>query len=147
MVWQEIPFYWPIFWENPATLENAGNQLSEMITRDKNRAAVIGWSMANETALGNARLSFLKKLIEHARSLDPSRLISAAMERHYIDIDEKTQMIDDPLGEYLDVLGCNEYVGWFDGLPEKGDEMEWKTKYRKPWIISEFAPHTPYGTH
>src|SRR2546422_4823891 len=148
MVWSEIPVYWTILWENPATLDNARNQLSEMITRDKNRAAVIVWSMANETPLSNARLSFLRKLIEHARSLDHSRLISAAMERHYVDhIPETTQMIDDPLGEYLDVLGCNEYVGWYDGLPEKADRMEWKTKYQKPLIMSEFGAEAPYGNH
>ena len=148
MVWSEIPVYWTILWENPATLDNARNQLSEMITRDKNRAAVIVWSMANETPLSNARLSFLKNLIEHARSLDHSRLISAAMERHYVDhIAETTQMIDDPLGEYLDVLGCNEYVGWYDGLPEKADRMEWKTKYQKPLIMSEFGAEAPYGNH
>ncbi len=145
MVWSEIPVYWTILWENSATLENARNQLSEMITRDKNRAAVIVWSMANETPLGDARLSFLRKLIEHARSLDPSRLISAAMERHYVD--EKTQMIDDPLGAYLDVLGCNEYVGWYDGLPEKADRLEWKMKYQKPLIMSEFGAEAPYGNH
>src|SRR5260370_39507940 len=85
MVWSEIPVYWTILWENPATLENARNQLSEMIARDKNRAAIIVWSMANETPLGDARLSFLKKLIEHARSVDPTRMISAAMERHLVD--------------------------------------------------------------
>src|SRR5260370_30581537 len=101
--------------------------------------------MANETPLGDARLSFLKKLIEHARSLDNTRLISAAMERHYVD--EKTQMIDDPLGEYLDVLGCNEYVGWYDGLPEKTDRMDWQTKYQKPLIMSEFAAEGPYADH
>ncbi len=145
MVWSEIPVYWTILWENPATLENARNQLREMITRDKNRAAVIVWSMANETPLGDARLSFLRKLIEHARSLDSSRLISAAMERHYAD--EQTQMIDDPLGEYLDVLGCNEYVGWYDGLPEKADRLEWKMKYQKPLIMSEFGGEAPYGNH
>jgi beta-glucuronidase len=145
MVWSEIPVYWTILWEDPGTLENARNQLSEMITRDKNRAAVIVWSMANETPLGDARLSFLRKLIEQARSLDTSRLISAAMERHYVD--EKTQMIDDPLGEYLDVLGCNEYVGWYDGLPEKADRLEWKTKYQKPLIMSEFGAEAPFGNH
>ncbi len=145
MIWSEIPVYWTILWESPATLENARNQLSEMITRDKNRAAVIVWSMANETPVGDARLLFLKKLIEHARSLDPGRLISAAMERHYTD--EKTQMIDDPLGEYLDVLGCNEYVGWYDGLPEKTDRLEWKMKYQKPLIMSEFGAEAPYGNH
>ncbi len=145
MVWSEIPVYWTILWENSATLDNARNQLSEMITRDKNRAAVIVWSMANETPLGDARLSFLRKLIEHARSLDGTRLISAAMERHYVN--EKTQMIDDPLGEYLDVLGCNEYVGWYDGLPEKADRLEWKMKYQKPLIMSEFGAEAPYGNH
>ena len=145
MVWSEIPVYWTILWENPATLENARNQLSEMIARDKNRAAVIVWSMANETPVGDARLSFLRRLTERARSLDPTRMISAAMERHYVN--EQTQMIDDPLGEYLDVLGCNEYVGWYDGLPEKADRLEWKMKYQKPLIMSEFGAEAPYGNH
>jgi beta-glucuronidase len=145
MVWSEIPVYWTILWENPATLENARNQLSEMIARDKNRAAVVIWSVANETPLSDARLSFLKNLISHARSLDSTRLISAAMERHYIDA--TTQMIDDPLGEYLDVLGCNEYVGWYDGLPDKADRLEWKSKYQKPLIMSEFGADARYGHH
>jgi beta-glucuronidase len=145
LVWSEIPVYWTILWENPATLENARNQLSEMIARDKNRAAVVIWSVANETPLSDARLSFLKNLITHARSLDSTRLISAAMERHYID--ETTQMIDDPLGEYLDVLGCNEYVGWYDGLPDKADRLTWKSKYQKPVIMSEFGADARYGHH
>ena len=145
MVWSEIPVYWTILWENPATLENARNQLGEMIARDKNRAAVVIWSVANETPLSDARLSFLKNLISHARSLDSTRLISAAMERHYIDA--TTQMIDDPLGEYLDVLGCNEYVGWYDGLPEKADRLVWKSKYQKPLIMSEFGADARYGHH
>lgn len=145
MVWSEIPVYWTIEWENPATLENARNQLSEVIARDKNRAAVVIWSVANETPLSDARLSFLRNLISHARSLDPTRLLSAAMERHYLD--DKTQMIDDPLGEFLDVLGCNEYVGWYDGLPEKADGLEWKSKYQKPLVMSEFGGDALFGHH
>jgi beta-glucuronidase len=145
MVWSEIPVYWTIQWENPTTLENAQNQLSEMIARDKNRAAVIIWSMANETPVGDARQAFLKKLIERARSLDSTRLISAAMERHYAD--DKTQLIDDPLGEFVDVFGCNEYVGWYDGLPEKADGLTWKIKYQKPLIMTEFGGEAPYGNH
>ena len=145
MVWSEIPVYWTIQWENPATLENARNQLTEMIARDKNRAAVVIWSVANETPLSDARLSFLKNLISHARSLDSTRLLSAAMERHYLNA--TTQMIDDPLGEYLDVLGCNEYVGWYDGLPDKADRLEWKSKYQKPLVMSEFGADALYGHH
>jgi beta-glucuronidase len=145
MVWSEIPVYWTILWENPATLENAKTQLSEMIARDKNRAAVLIWSMANETPINSARVTFLRALVKQARSLDSTRLISAAMERHYID--DNTLMIDDPLGEDLDVLGCNEYVGWYDGLPEKADRIEWKTKYQKPLIMSEFGGDAPFGRH
>jgi beta-glucuronidase len=145
MVWSEIPVYWTIQWENPVTLENARNQLSEVIARDKNRAAVVIWSVANETPLSDARLSFLRNLISHARRLDPTRLLSAAMERHYLD--DKTQLIDDPLGEFLDVLGCNEYVGWYDGLPEKADGLEWKSKYQKPLVMSEFGGDASFGHH
>ena len=145
MVWSEIPVYWTILWDNPATLENARNQLSEVIARDKNRAAVVIWSMANETPLGEARLSFLRNLVGFARSLDSTRLISAAMERHYVGA--TTQVIDDPLGEFLDVLGCNEYVGWYDGLPDKADRLEWRTKYEKPLIMSEFGGDALFGKH
>ena len=145
MVWSEIPVYWTILWENPATLENARNQLREMIERDRNRAAVVIWSVANETPLSDARLSFLKNLVSYARTLDPDRLISAALERHYLN--PTTQMIDDPLGEYLDVLGCNEYVGWYDGLPAKADRLEWRTKHQKPLIMSEFGGDARYGHH
>ena len=145
MVWSEIPVYWTIQWENPETLKNAQNQLREMITRDKNRAAVVIWSVANETPLSDARLTFLKDLIAHARHLDSTRLLSAAMERHYLN--PTTQMIDDPLGEFLDVLGCNEYVGWYDGLPEKADGLEWKSKYQKPLVMSEFGGDALFGNH
>jgi beta-glucuronidase len=79
MVWSEIPVYWTILWENSGTFENAQTQLGEMIARDKNRAAIIIWSMANETPVEPARLTFLKQLAEKARALDSTRLISAAL--------------------------------------------------------------------
>ena len=145
MVWSEIPVYWTIEWENRGTLANARNQLREMIDRDENRASVVIWSVANETPLSDARLSFLKDLIAHARQLDPTRLLSAAMERHYLN--PTTQMIDDPLGEFLDVLGCNEYVGWYDGLPEKADGLVWKSKYEKPLVMSEFGGDALFNHH
>jgi beta-glucuronidase len=145
MVWAEVPVYWTIEWENPSTFENARNQLSEIITRDKNRAAVILWSVANETPVGEARNKFLKGLIDRARSLDPTRLLTAANERHYAD--PNTQVVDDPLGEYLDVLGCNEYVGWYDGPPAKADRLTWKVTLDKPLIISEFGGDALFGNH
>ena len=145
MVWSEIPVYWTILWDNPETFENARNQLSESITRDKNRASIILWSVANETPLGEARLKFLKGLIDQARIMDPTRLLTAANERRYADAN--TQIVDDPLGAYLDVLGCNEYVGWYDGPPEKADNLDWKIMQNKPLIISEFGGDALFGYH
>jgi beta-glucuronidase len=145
MVWSEIPVYWTISWQNEQTYKNASRQLADMISRDRNRASVICWSMANETPLSSPRLEFLKGLIRQARHMDSTRLVTAAMERHYLDA--STQMIDDPLGEYVDVLGCNEYIGWYDGLPQKADSMQWKTIYQKPVIISEFGGGARFGYH
>lgn len=145
MVWSEIPVYWTILWDNPETFANARNQLDENITRDKNKASIILWSVANETPLGEARLKFLKGLIDHARMIDPTRLLTAANERHYSD--PNTQVVDDPLGAYLDVLGCNEYVGWYDGVPEKADGLRWKVVQNKPLVISEFGGDALFGHH
>jgi beta-glucuronidase len=145
LVWSEIPVYWTILWDDPGTLENAKRQLTEMIARDKNKASVVLWSMANETPPSPARLEFLRKLTVLARSLDATRLLTAAMERHYAD--PVTQVIDDPLGQYLDVLGCNEYIGWYDGPPEKCDRVVWKSAYDKPLVMSEFGGGALYGLH
>lgn len=145
LVWSEIPVYWTIDWENKTTLSNAKKQLEDMICRDKNRSSVILWSVANETPVGESRNEFLKNLLKRARELDPVRLLTAAMERHYKD--EFTQLIDDPLGEFIDVIGCNEYIGWYDGLPKKADDIKWECIYKKPLIMSEFGGEALYGFH
>ncbi|MCF8262076.1 MAG: beta-glucuronidase [Melioribacteraceae bacterium] len=145
LVWAEIPVYWTISWEKEATYKNAENQLATMINRDKNRASIILWSMANETPVSEPRFHFLSDLVSTARELDPSRLITAAMERHYTD--DKTLLIDDPFGELVDVLGCNAYIGWYDGLPEKCADIKWETIYNKPVVISEFGGGAMFGNH
>jgi beta-glucuronidase len=145
MVWSEVPVYWTILWDNTATFENARRQLGEMIARDRNRASIVLWSVANETPVGESRNRFLRGLVEHARSIDPTRLLTAANERHYTD--PVTQLIDDPLGDVLDVLGCNEYVGWYDGPPEKADTLTWKVALNKPLVISEFGGDALAGHH
>jgi len=144
-LWSEIPVYWTIDWENPATLANAKRQLAEMIRRDKNRASVILWSVGNETPLTPARLSFMTALVNAAHELDPSRPVTAALETHYAE--PNTKIIDDPLGKVLDVLGCNEYVGWYERTPEDADAITWKTVYDKPLVMSEFGGDARAGLH
>lgn len=150
LLWAEVPVYWTIQWENPGTLASARRQLSDMITRDRNRASVILWSVANETPRdrdpgGGPRLAFLRSLIDRVRELDSTRLVTAALEHHYVDA--HTIMIDDPLGDYLDVLGNNEYVGWYDGTPEKADSVRWRSAFDKPVVMSEFGGGALFGLH
>lgn len=145
LLWCEIPVYWTIDWTNRHTLGLALQQLTEMIERDWNRAAVIVWSVGNETPLSDERLAFMRELVAAARDLDGTRLVSAALERHYAD--PNTQVIDDPLGADLDVIGCNEYIGWYDGLPEKADTIRWVVAYDKPIIVSEFGADARHGLH
>jgi beta-glucuronidase len=145
LIWSEVPVYWTIQWENPETYANAERQITEMVQRDKNRAAVILWSVANETPISDARNTFLRKLIATVRRLDPTRLLTAALERHYSN--EHTQVVDDPLGNDLDVLGVNQYVGWYDGLPPKCDTISWNVKFEKPLVFSELGGDAKAGHH
>jgi beta-glucuronidase len=145
LVWAEIPVYWTISWDDPGTLESARRQLGEEIARDRNRASIILWSVANETPVSPARTRFLRALVDDARALDGTRLVTAALEHHYEG--PRTVVIDDPLGAALDVIGCNEYIGWYDGAPEKCDTITWKTTYDKPVVMSELGGDAKAGLH
>ena len=145
MVWSEIPVYWTIQFDNPQTYANAEAQLVDMITRDRNRANVIIWSVANETPHGKPRLEFLKKLIAKTREMDPTRLVSAAMEKD--NIDAVTVTVKDELVDYVDLISFNQYVGWYDGTSEKCDRMNWVFDVKKPVFISEFGGGAVYGRH
>ncbi|EDY81283.1 Glycosyl hydrolases family 2, sugar binding domain protein, partial [Verrucomicrobiia bacterium DG1235] len=147
MLWEEVPVYWTISWENEETLANARSQLRELVLRDRNRSSVVVWSMANETPVSEPRTVFLKKLVDDARALDPSRLISAAMELHSPAGNNAHKIVDDPFGQYTDILSFNQYVGWYDGLPEKLDRTTWEIGYDKPVVISEFGAGALQGKH
>ena len=72
MVWEEVPVYWTIQWENPQTLANAQERSStELIARDRNRASVIVWSVANETPVSEPRTRFLKDAGRHRARARP----------------------------------------------------------------------------
>jgi beta-glucuronidase len=148
MVWAEVPVYWTIQWENPQTLRNAENQLKEMIARDHNRAALIIYSVANETPISDARNGFLRRLIQDAHSADPTRLVSAALQANQlVDTNRMTIRLNDPIAGDLDVLGDNEYIGWYVGRPGDADSIDWVSEYNKPLIMSEFGGDALFGYH
>ena len=79
MLWEEVPVYWNIDWDNSNTLNIAKNQITRLVQRDQNRASVVVWSVANETPLSSSRMKFLKALLAEIEINDSSRLSTAAL--------------------------------------------------------------------
>ncbi len=142
LLWEEIPVYWAIRFDREATYQDAENQLKELIVRDRNRASVIIWSVGNENADSDERLTFMSRLAECAHKIDKTRPVSAACL-----VNGEKNMICDRLEAYLDIIGLNEYCGWyspdFNSLPE----LMQNSNPDKPVIITEFGADALTGHH
>jgi beta-glucuronidase len=144
LVWSEIPVYWDIDFDNENTLTLAKQMQRENIIRDRNRASIAMWSVANETPQTEERLRFLGELIDDARRLDDTRLITAAL--HNVRSDGGVRVVDDPLGQLIDVVSVNTYQGWYGGMSlEKVPSVEWSNPSGKPFMFSEFGAGALYG--
>lgn len=150
IVWSEVPVYWRVAWSNPDTLATARNMIAENIMRDRNRASIAIWSVANETPVTDARNTFLRTLIGDVRKLDGTRLVSAAL------LTERSQGADgkpiiamaDPLADALDVVAINTYFGWY--TPDRLEDLasfSFRVPANKPLIFSEFGADAKAGFH
>ncbi len=141
LLWEELPLYWGIEWDNPEVLKKAKTQFTELISRDYNRASSIIWSIANETVPNDARNTFLSSIAEHIKSIDTTRLLSAACKKDQA-VDghpDNDYTINDPIMAHLDIISFNEYLGWYGGLPEECRKKTFKSNIEKPIIVSEFG--------
>jgi beta-glucuronidase len=149
IVWSEIPVYWLIAWNNPATLATARRMLAANIVRDRNRASIAIWSIANETPNSPSRNAFLGTLADDVRRLDPTRLLGAALLTERSQVDGRPVMtMKDPLADRLDVMGINTYNGWYgsDRL-DLVATIGWRVPADKPLIFSEFGADAKAGFH
>lgn len=144
LVWSENPVYWALEFDNPKVLAKAEQQLDEEIGTLRNHASIGLWSMANETPNTPTRTKFIETLAERARALDGTRLITAAL---LVRAEGDTKIVDDPLGAALDVIGVNEYIGWYEQHPESADTTKWRIGYEKPLIVSELGAGAKAGLH
>lgn len=134
--------------------------LEELIARDKNHAAVVMWSVANEPLLPNtlARLTgqdagplppfstdFFHDLVGRARALDPTRPVTLV------------GRMGAPLEwqALSDVICVNRYWGWYEqggrleqALATLDQELDllYET-FQKPILLSEFGADTVAGLH
>ncbi len=140
LLWEEIPVYWAIDFTNRDTFADAENQLSELVLRDMNRASVVLWSVGNENPDTDERLAFMGDLVRRVRELDPARLVTAACLWNRV-----RNRIEDRLADLLDVVGINEYFGWYEGNFDDLAAFFRDSSVGKPVIVSEFGADAPAG--
>jgi beta-glucuronidase len=150
IVWSEVPVYWRVAWSNPDTLATARNMIAENIVRDRNRASIAVWSVANETPITDARNTFLRTLVSDVRALDDTRLVSAALltERSIGPDGKPVIALADPLADALDLVAINTYFGWY--TPDRLEDLAgftFKVPANKPLIFSEFGADAKAGFH
>ena len=109
LLWEEIPVYWWIDFSNTLALNDARNQLSELISRDFNRASVIIWSVGNENPDTDARYQFMKDLAETPKNLDRSSLIILQCR-----VDTVILGTSDRLENNLEIMELNKFYGCND---------------------------------
>jgi len=118
-------------------LQNALEQLREMIARDRNHPSVVVWGLCNEVGGQNPpAYQFVKHMLEEAKRLDPNRLCSYAS-NSLIKTPER-----DAAG-LMDIIEVNEYFGtWYPGtleaLAKHLDDLHVAFP-GKPVVISEYG--------
>ncbi len=129
-------------------MQNALEQLREMIARDFNHPSVVVWGLCNEIGGQNPpAYKFAQRLLEEAKRLDPSRLYSYASNS----LDNTPQ--HDAAGP-MDFIEANEYFGtWAPGTA--GDAARYLDEIHaafpgKAVVISEYGycactPDRPEG--
>jgi beta-glucuronidase len=113
LIWSEIPVYsvkTPVL-AHKSVRDRAVQLLHDNITTNQNHPSIFVWSIANELSSkpGPSQGAYIKAAADEAHALDPSRPVAQVMAA-------------DPRGECqteykpLDVMGFNEYFGWYPGL-------------------------------
>lgn len=103
-VWAEIPFVGDAL-ATPEFIDNARQQLRELIRQNFNHPAIFFWGVGNEThqdAIADVVISQLAPLV---RTEDPTRLSTYASDHSP----------EDPRNWHTDVLAMNKYFGWYYG--------------------------------
>ncbi len=140
MLWEEIPVYWALMFEEDYVYDDAACQLKELILRDRNRASVACWGIGNENPDTDERFLYMSKLNDLAKQTDPSRPTCAACLFSF-----DTLSIEDRLAKCIDIVAVNEYCGWYYRDYEILKVIFERTNLDKPLVISETGASAACG--
>jgi beta-glucuronidase len=137
LYWVDVPVYQipNSFFDQPAVRYAATRAATLTVRENLNNVSVMTWALANEPAgnrselgeIGSGLDRYLREGSQAVRELDDTRLVG---------IDRQSR-IGEPATHrayrYLDVLGVNEYFGWYDSY--KADLV------RAPTTVAELGPY------
>jgi beta-glucuronidase len=111
LLWSEIPVYQvqSRYLNQPGWLARAGATLRSNILTNQNHPSVLLWSIANElpTPPSGAESTYIATAAALAHKLDPTRPVGMA-------VSDWPGVACQPAYGPLDVVGFNDYFGWFD---------------------------------
>jgi beta-glucuronidase len=146
MVWDEIPAYQHVEFASTGFVPKMNLMMNEMMRRDRNRCAVIIWSLSNETySTTPDRDKVLIEMATRCRLQDSTRLITSVFSNERYE--NQTFQVWDSLNRYFDVMSLNEYLGWYQPWQGKPADTKWNFVCQKPLIISEFGGEAKYGSN
>jgi beta-glucuronidase len=113
LIWSEIPVYSvkTAVLKEPAVRRLAVKELSRNIEANENHPSVMLWSIGNELSSqpGPVQVSYIDAAVKFAKEADPTRPVGLAVAAYPSSLCQAAQY------KSLDVLGLNDYFGWYPG--------------------------------
>ena len=143
LIWAEIPML--KMTQNEELLDNAREQLKELILQNIHHPSIYCWGIQNEIGMFRDAPYMYEDLIkskELVKSLDSQRLVSAA--------NLYTVKFKSKLNETTDMIGYNVYFGWYYGKMQDYSKYLDKFHEARPNLaigMSEYGVDCNIGLH
>ena len=113
LIWSEIPVYSvkTQYLKEPTVRRLAIKELGKNIETNQNHPSVMLWSIGNELSSqpGPVQVAYIDAAVKFAHQMDPTRPVGLAVAAYPSSLCQAAQY------KSLDVLGLNDYFGWYPG--------------------------------
>jgi beta-glucuronidase len=127
MYWADAPVYQipNSLWERPGVRSLATRAATLMVKNNVNHPSVLTWSLAVEPAAEEASLgTYGPGFVNYVR--DASHAIREMDDTHLVGLDRQSRIgepVTTPAHQYLDVLGVNDYFGWYRSVIDNRPDL------------------------